>query len=39
MQDHIDAARRMQTYIEQHIDKVITLAQLSEAASLALSSF
>lgn len=36
MQDQIDAVRRMQKYIEQHIDKVITLAQLSEVASFSL---
>ena len=32
MQDQIDAVRRMQAYIEQHIDTVITPRQLSEAA-------
>ena len=32
MQEHIDAVRRMQAYIEQHIDRVITPEQLSEVA-------
>lgn len=32
MQDQIDAVRKMQAYIEQHIDTVITLKQLSEVA-------
>ncbi len=32
MQDQINAVRRMQAYIEQHIDNVITPEQLSEAA-------
>ena len=32
MTDQIDAVRRMQAYIEQHIDTVITPKQLSEAA-------
>ena len=32
MQEQIDAVRRMQAYIEQHIDTVITPKQLSEVA-------
>ena len=32
MQDQIDAVRRMQAYIKQHIDTVITPEQLSEIA-------
>jgi len=32
MQDQIDAVRRMQAYIEQHIDTMITPKQLSEVA-------
>lgn len=32
MQEQIDAVRRMQAYIEQHIDTVITSEQLSEVA-------
>ncbi len=32
MQEQIDAVRRMQAYIEQHIDTVITPKQLAEAA-------
>ena len=32
MQDRIDAVRRMQAYIEQHIDTVITPEQLSEVS-------
>ena len=32
MQEQIDAVRRMQAYIEQHIDRVITPEQLSEVA-------
>lgn len=32
MQDRIDAVRRMQAYIEQHIDTLITPKQLSEVA-------
>ena len=32
MQDQINAVRRMQAYIEQHIDTVITPQQLSEVA-------